>query len=206
MPKAKKNTRKRPVKRVQIRRKLVKRKPVKRKPATRRKRPKNKKPANAGRKLIKQVERSSVERTMAGKRKRRRRTTRRVVMAGRRRRYVSGENGSGGGGSSKLLIGLAIGAAVIYFLTKDSTPTTPYPYSNQQYPYGDPRNALPQLTQTGSYSRNTQAQDVVSWAMAAGLAIDAISRLIDRINSSSDSQVADMHGVVSSTNDFSNYV
>lgn len=159
----------------------VKRKPVKRKAAKRRRR-------SPGRKLVKQVERRSVERVMAGKR--RRRLKRKVVMAGTRRRRVSGE-----GGSSKMLIGLAIGAAAIYFLTKKSTATT-YPTNYQ----------LPPLTQTSNYTRNTQSQDIVNYALAAGLAVDAITKLIERLNSSSDQEVQNIYETSMTTGDLPYYV
>lgn len=173
----------------------AKRKPVKRKKrrsvrrprrqvASVKKRPARRKRRTAKRKIVRQVERKSVERVMAGKRTRKRRksTRRRVVMAGSRRRRVSGE-----GGGSKMLIGLAIGAAAIYFLTKKSTPT--YPANFQ----------LPPLTQTGSYTRNTQSQELVNYAMAGGLAIDAIVKLIDRLNNSSDQEVENIYDVYQTT-------
>lgn len=165
-------TRRKPAKR-----KAVKRKAVKRKPAKRKKR-------SPGRKLVKQVERSSVERVMAGRRRRKRAPARkrRVVMAGRRRSV------SGKGSGSKLLIGLAIGAAAIYFLTKKTTSST-YPTNYQ----------LPPLTQTGNYTRNTQSQDIVNYALAAGLAIDAITKLIDKLNTSSDQEVQNTYDVINTS-------
>lgn len=152
---------------------------AKRKPAKRRRR-------SSGRKVVKQVERKSVERVMAGKRRRRKRRTtkRRVVMAGPRRRRVSGE-----GGSSKMLIGLAIGAAAIYFLTRSNSQTPTYPNNFQ----------LPPIAQTGNYTRNNQSQDLVNYAVAGGLAIDAIVKLIDRLNNSSDQEVQNIYDVYQTT-------
>jgi hypothetical protein len=163
-------------KRKPIKRKVAKRRPVKRKAAKRKKR-------SPGRKLVKQVKRRSVERVMAGKkRKRRSPRKRKIVMAGVKRRRRIGSNG----GSSKLLIGLAIGAAAIYFLTKKATPA----YSTTQ---------LPPLAQTNNYTRNTQSQDLINYAMAGGLAIDAIIKLIDKLNTSSDQEVSNIYDTYHAT-------
>lgn len=172
-------------------------------PKTARKKTARKKKPTGGRKLVKQVERSSVERVMAGKRRKRRtrkkhtstrkhakrrvhHRKRRVVMAGHRRRRV----GKGGGTNTLLILGL--GAAALWFLSKPSTPATPY--------------NLPPIQQTGNVTRNTQSTNIVQYAVAAGLAIDAISSLIDRLNNSSDSDVTDIYDNISTTGDFSNYV
>jgi hypothetical protein len=175
--------RKKPVKKAKRRVALAKRRPVKRA---------KRKPTR--RKLVKQVERSSVERTLTGKRKRRRSAgrRRRVVMAGPVRRRRVGAKGGG----SKLLIGLAIGAAAIYFLTRRTATTPIYPGGGQ----------LPALLNTNNYTRNSQAQDVVNYAIAAGLAIDAISKLIDKLNNSSDAQVQSIHETVHTTGDVGVYV
>lgn len=185
----KKSTRKR----VTAKRKPAKRRTVarKRKPAKRKKATRKRKPA-AGRKLVKQVERHSVERVMSGKRKRRRKRSpakkRRVVMAGRRRKV-------GGLGGNGMLIGLGIGALALYLLTKKSTmATTPGTYT------------LPPLTPTNNYTRNTQSNDLINYAIAGGLAIDAIIKLIDRLNTSSDQEVTNIYDRVNTTGDFSAYV
>lgn len=159
---------------------------VKRKPAKRRKR-------RTGRKVVKQVERRSVERVMTGKRRRRRKRTvarRRVVMAGSRprRRSVGGD-----GSSNKLLIGLGLGALAVYFLTKKST-TTPVQYQN-----------LPAVTQTSNATRNSQSQDIVNYAMAAGLAATAIAKLIDSLNSSSDDEISNVYDYVNTTGNIEYY-
>ncbi len=150
---------------------------VKRKPVKHRKR-------RTGRKLVKQVEKRSVERVMSGKYKRKKRTApkRRVVMAGRsRRRTVTGK-----GGTNTLLL-LAAGAAAVYFIMKgsSSTPTGNYP--------------LPPLSPTGNYTRNTQSQDLVNYAIAGGLAIDAIIKLIDKLNTSSDQEVTNIYDTYHAT-------
>lgn len=171
-----KTTRRKPVKRrkrtARKRRVVgVRRKVVKRKPATRKRR--------TARKVVKQVERRSVERVMAGKRKRSRPRKRRVVMAGTRRRRSVGKSGG-----NKMLLGLAIGAATIYFLTKK--PITPTYGTGYQ---------LPPLTNTQNVTRNSQASNIVQYAVAGGLAIDAIIRLIDKLNTSSDQEVNNIYDV-----------
>jgi hypothetical protein len=184
----KKSTRKRVV----ARRKPAKRNPVARKrKAPRKRKAARKRKSAAGRHLVKQVERSSVERVMTGKRRRRRSAKKnRVVMAGTRRRRKVGALGGNG-----MLIGLGIGALALYLLTKKSTPTTtPGTYQ------------LPPLTPTNNYTRNTQSTDLINYAIAGGLAIDALIKLIDRLNSSSDQEVANIYDRVNTTGDFSTYV
>lgn len=151
------------------------------KPAKRKKSSKSK----AGRHLVKYVERTSTERVMAGKRRKRSKRTQRKVgsRVTRRRRSVGGIGGSG------LLTGVVLGGLALYMLTKSSTPTTTYPAT------------LPPLTQTQNYTRNTQSQEVLNYAMAAGLALDSILSLIDRLNNSSDDQVDDIYNNVSLTGD-----
>jgi hypothetical protein len=164
--------------------------PRKRKAVTgaRKKTPAKRRKRSQGRKLVKQVEKRSVERVMAGKKPRRRRK-RRVRMAGRvsRRRTV------GKSGSSGLLIGLAIGAGALYLLTKGSGPTTPINYGS-----------LPPLNQTGNYTRDTQSQQIVNYALAAGLAISAITSLINSLNTSSDNTVNNVYDKVNTTGTLSN--
>jgi hypothetical protein len=186
----KKSTRKR----VGVKRKPAKKRTVtrKRKPAKKRKATRKRKPA-AGRKLIKQVEKRSVERVMSGKRKRRRKRSgtpkkRKVVMAGSRRRSV------GGLGKNGLLIGLGIGAIAFYLLTKKSTPTYPPGYQ------------LPPLATTNNQTRNTQSNDIINYAIAGGLAIDAIIKLIGLLNSSNDQEVENIYDNVNTTGDLSVYV
>jgi hypothetical protein len=184
----KKSTRKR----VGARRKPAKRKAVVKKRTSPRKRKTTRKRKSAGRHLIKQVERSSVERVMAGKRRRRRPARkRRVVMAGTRRRRKVGALGGNG-----MLIGLGLGALALYLLTKKSTTTTTTPGTYQ----------LPPLTPTNNYTRNTQSSDLINYAIAGGLAIDAIIKLIDRLNNSSDQEVSNIYDRVNTTGDFSTYV
>lgn len=107
----------------------------------------------------------------------------RVVMAGRGRRTRSvGKKGNMG-----LLIGLGIGALALYFLTKPKTLN--YPNLNQ----------LPPLNQTANYQRNDQQNSILQYALAASLGIDAITKLIASLNSSSDDQVRNIYDHVETT-------
>jgi len=145
-----------------------------------------------GRKVVRQVERKSVERVLQGKRRatRRRPTRRRAhVMAGTRRRSVGKKEGS----NTLLLVGLA--AAAVYFLTRKTAPAT-----------GPALPVLPPLTQTGNYTRNSQSQDILNYAMAAGLAGNLIINLVNKLNSSSDSDVQNMYDDVSTGGDVGVYV
>jgi hypothetical protein len=152
--------------------------------------------SRVGKRVVKQVERKSVERTLTGSRRnsaRRRphRRRRNVVMAGstRRRRSVGG---SGGGSNMLLLAGLGI--AAVYFLSRKPTTTTPTLPN------------LPPLAQTNNYTRNTQSQDILNYAMAAGLATNLIYNLIDRLNNSSDQEVQNIYDTVNTTGDVEVYV
>lgn len=171
---AKRKTRRRPRKVSTVKRKAVKRKPAKRKKR------------RSGRKVVKQVERRSVERVLTGKRKPRRRR-RRVVMAGRTRRRRVGSNGNGGGGM-KWLLPVAIGVGALWFLSRKNVPASPGGVYQ-----------LPPLTNTQNQVRNTQSQDLVNYAVAGGLAIDAIMKLIDKLNTSSDQQVQNIYDVYHTT-------
>lgn len=187
MPKTKK-------KKTARKRKVIKKvKRVSRKKVTKRKAAPKKKRSRK-RHVVRQVQRTSVVRVVTGKRKprKRKRAKRRrsVVMAGRSRsRSVGKKSGSG------LLIGLGIGALAIYLLSKKST-TTAYP----NYP------ALPPLTQTSNYQRNDQTNSIVNYALAAGLAVDAITKLINTLNNSDDSQVKQIYDNVETTGDIGVYV
>lgn len=166
-----------------VKRKAMKRKTAKRKPAKRKKR--------SGRRVVKQVERRSVERVLSGKRKRkkapgtrRKRKARRVVMAGSSRRRRVGGNGGG----MKWLVPVAIGAGLLYLLTKKNSPATPGGVYQ-----------LPPLTTTQNQVRNNQSQDLLNYAVAGGLAIETILKLIDKLNTSNDQQVQNIYDVYHST-------
>lgn len=145
----------------------------------------------SGRKLVKYVEKTSTERVMSGKKKRCH-CTHRAYMAGVRTRRRS--VGSSGGGSTGLLLGL--GAAVaLYFIMKPSTPTTPV----------NPAT-LPPIQQTGNYTRDTQSQNIINYALAAGIAANSIIDLINKLNSSSDSDVGNIYDSISTTGDVGAWV
>lgn len=84
----------------------------------------------------------------------------------RRRARVSG---SGKSIMPALLLG-GLGLAAVYMLTR----------RNQQ-----PTTYVP----TGNYTRDNAASNILAYATAAGLTIAAITKLIQALNSSSDSQV-----------------
>lgn len=92
-----------------------------------------------------------------------------------------------------MLVGLAIGAGAYLLLSNmNRTPT---------YPSGGYTGGLNNLIQTQNQTRNTQSQDILNYAMAAGLAANAIASLIERLNSSSDSDVKQIYDHVSTTGD-----
>ena len=129
--------------------------------------------------------------TVTGRKKKQRRSApkKKVGRAGRR-------SVSGFGGGSGLLLGLAVGVGAYLLLSKGTTQQTyPTSYSN-----------LPPLQQTQNYTRNTQSQDLLNYAMTAGLAVEAIISLIDRLNKSSDSQVSEIHNDVYTTGDIGAWV
>lgn len=197
MAKKRKAPRKRPVKRKRTaskkrvaRKRAVRKRPVKRKAATRKRKSARRKVSARrkapGRTLVKQVEKSSVERVLSGKRRRRSRPRkRRVVMAGSRRRRSVGK-GPGKG----LLIGLGVGALALYLLTRKSSTGYPPGYTS-----------LPPLSQTQNINRNNQTNNIINYAIAGGLAIDAIIKLIDRLNTSNDNEVQNIYDHVNTTGD-----
>jgi len=69
-----------------------------------------------------------------------------------------------------LIVG-GLGLAAVYMLTK------PRVTSNQYLP-------------TGNYQRDNAANNILSYAMAAGLTVTAITKLIQALNNSTDAQVA----------------
>lgn len=74
-----------------------------------------------------------------------------------------------------LLLGAA-GVGLLFLLFKNRN-TTPANYPPVNYAY------------TGNQTRDTQAQKIIAWATAGGLAIEAITKLIQSLNQSSDSQI-----------------
>lgn len=140
---------------------------------------------------VRRGQRVKVVHVVAGKKRRRRsrshssaspRRRKPVVMAGRRRSRSVGKKGNMG-----LLVGLGIGALALYFMTRPKTVT--YPNLAQ----------LPPLNQTTNYQRNDQQNSILQYALAASLGIDAITKLIQSLNSSSDSQVQQIYDHVETT-------
>lgn len=199
MAKAKRKKRTVARKRKPVRRKRVKRVAAKKMPRKRRKSTATKKRKPRKRQhLVKQVERSSVERVLTGRkrrkgRKRRPARRRKVIMAGthRRSRSVGKKGGMG------MLLAVGAGALAVYLLTRPKTPTYPtYP----NYPQ------LPPLNQTSNYQRNDQTNSILNYALAAGLAVDAITKLIDRLNNSDDQEIKNIYDHVDTTGNISAYV
>lgn len=161
------------------RRSVGKRKPVKRKKRVVRRKAVRRKPVKRRRRTV----RKKVA-AVSGTRRRRRR---RVVMASRPRRRRVGSSG-GGSGLPKWLLPVALGAAALWFVTKKTvTSSTPGTYQ------------LPPLTQTQNVTRNNQSNDLINYAVAGGLAIDAIMKLIDKLNSSNDQEVQNIYDTYHAT-------
>lgn len=139
----------------------------------------------------------TAKRKSAPKRKSRKRMTRTVVVVAgthpkrkRRRsrpRYkvshkVRRVRGTGGGGikTKDLLLfgGIAIGGYLLYKSMNKATSTI------------TPVTGAPPLVLTSNQQRNDQSQQIIAWATAGGMALDAITRLIQSLNTKSDSQVS----------------
>lgn len=120
------------------------------------------------------------KRTVHRKRPHRRKGSRRMGAVKRRR-----SSGSGGISTNKLLLlgGLAFGA---YMLFKPAATTTKLPAG------------APPLVTTTNPVRNNQANDILAYATAGGLAIDAILKLIDHLNSQPDGEVQDIYDNIKS--------
>ncbi len=177
------------VKRKRAKRKPVKRKPVKRKASTHKKKrakPKRKRSKRAKGTVIIQTSSVRTRRTVGKKRTHRRKPVKRKGV-----RRVGGRKGI----STGLLVGLAVGLGGLYLLSQSSKTTTPYP--STQYP---------PLQQSSNAIRNSQTSEVVSYAIAAGYAVDAITKLINLFNNSSDEQVQQVYDHVDSGGDLGNWV
>lgn len=172
----------------------VKAKPAKRKPSRKPRKKvgvvKKKKtaPRKAARKkstgklhIVKQT--TTTQRVMAG-RKRRKRKTGSIGTAYRRRSV-----GRSGGNTGLIVAAVGLGVVALMLMNKKPT-TTQTAYQN-----------LPQLQQTSSYTRNQQGNDLVNYAIAAGLAVTAIADLIDRLNRSDDNEVSNIYDHVNTTGD-----
>lgn len=128
----------------------------------------------------------------------RRKVTRRVVYkattkaVGRRspvRRHRMAGMGSGLLSKKNLPWILLAGVGVLYFVfqAKKSTDNTT---TNTTQP--------PPLQLTTNPVRNQQSQDLVNYAIAGGLAVDAIIKLINSLNKKGDSEIANIYNSVDS--------
>jgi hypothetical protein len=112
--------------------------------------------------------------------------TKRIAGVKRVKRVRRRVAGKGGGLMIPLLIGAAVVGAAILF-TRESG-------SNQnQLPPG-----APPLANTNNPVRNQQANNIVSYAMAGGLAIDAIIRLIQALNQKNDADISNIYDTLDS--------
>lgn len=102
-----------------------------------------------------------------------------------RHKVVRVGRASGGGGMKNIMPIVALGAVAVaaYLLLKPKTPT-----------YGQ----YPPLNMTGNTYRDTTAQNILAYATAAGLAADAVSKLINSLNNASDSQVNQIQNSIES--------
>lgn len=104
--------------------------------------------------------------------RKRRSTRKRSVKVVKRRRVGA----RGGKSIMPVLAVAAIGLGAIWLLTKNKT-TTP------------PPGGYPPLVATGNTGRDQTSQNILNYAMAAGLATDAIIKLIQALNNKSDADI-----------------
>lgn len=121
---------------------------------------------------------------VSGVKTRRRRSRPRYKVTHKVRRV--GASGGGGMSTNTLLMlgGLAIGA---YFLLRPKSATTA---TVTQVP------GAPPLQLTTNQQRNNQAAEIIAWATAGGMAIDAVIKLINSLNTKSDAQVSQVYGSI----------
>lgn len=112
-------------------------------------------------------------------------TTMRARRVGRsapvKRHRMAGSGSKGGGVKTLLTVGILAGAA--YLLWKALKPAAP------QLPPGTTAT----LYQSQNQQRNDQSNQIVQYAIAAGLTVDAISRLIESLNQSRDADVSNIY-------------
>lgn len=117
-----------------------------------------------------------------GTRRRRKRSRPRYKVTHKVRRV----SGSGGGMKTKdlLLVGaLAVGGVLLYKAINKPSQTTPV-------------QGAPPLNLTGNTSRDSQASQIIAWATAGGMALNAIANLITSLNNKSDAQVSAIHSSI----------
>lgn len=183
--------RRKPAKRKKVgaakKRKTAPRKTARKKAAPRRT---ARKKSTRGLHLVKNVTKTTNERVMAGRKRRKRRAG--SIGTAYRRRSV----GRSGSNTGLIIAAVGLGAIALLLLSKKSTTTQPaYQYQN-----------LPPLQQTQNYTRNQQSNDLVNYAIAAGLAVNAIADLIDRLNRSNDNEVGNIYDHVNTTGDVGAWV
>lgn len=105
----------------------------------------------------------------------RRKTVYKVRRVGARRA------GSGGFSLTPLLVLAGVGIVGYKLLSKKKEDT---PNTNTE--------PLPQIRQTSNPVRDQASNDIVQWAQAAGIAVNALAELIKSLNSKSDAEVISM--------------
>lgn len=100
----------------------------------------------------------------------------------RRHRMAGTRTGNGGGNGLKNLLPVALMVGAGLLLWKALSPKRP------AVPPG-----APPLIQTSNPVRNQQTNDIVQYAAAAGLAVDAIIKLIQSLNKRSDDDVQNIY-------------
>lgn len=102
-----------------------------------------------------------------------------------RTRRVGAVRRSGGGISTGTVVAVGLGALAVYMLTRPKQTALP--------------SSVPPLVTTTNPLRNSQSQDIIAYATAGGLAIDAVIRLINSLNTKSDAEVQAAHSEINET-------
>lgn len=106
--------------------------------------------------------------------------------------YKSFKRVGSAGGSNLLPIALGVvGVGLLYLLFKNNRNTP-------MYPAGYPSN-YPTYQPTGNQYRDQNAQKIIAYATAGGLAIDAIARLIESLTNKSDNDIQQIYDTIDTT-------
>lgn len=133
--------------------------------------------------------RENVARTRARVGSHKRKPSRRRRAAPKRVRARRRVGQSGGGDAMKVLLPVVLigGLGLLaYGIFKNSNSAPPPPQSSSG------------LVQTGNNYRDSQAQTILAWATAAGMAAAAVAKLIQALNSSDDATVTQVKDSIDS--------
>jgi len=115
-----------------------------------------------------------------------------VVSRTKKGQYKKYKRVGNTGKSNLLPIALGVvGVGLLYMLFKNNSNTPIYP---QGYPSG-----YPTYQATGNQYRDQNAQKIIAYATAGGLAIDAIARLIESLTNKSDTQLKQITDTIDTT-------